>query len=391
MSIRPKPLSLAHAVSDMDKRRQFDLVFAVLCVAFFGLELSTIVVDPPFAWIMYAIYVVAVCCMPVVYAPSALALCALSLVMNLIPQDVSGPSIEWGVWYALIVLALRWHKWPAFCVAMTVIVGRYIGAALAWGWLEASTLGITWLCVLAYLIGVGLRVWKHQVQRRQRDLALTEQRERQIHMLRIMHDSVAGTLSVAVLRCRNARATVPERSSQANEWEQVEVLISKALLDIRSEIIEPAWKLLDGAEEAEEVEKVEVPRQVVDISHALPERLDYTDEFLAALGYEGRSLMGDMTRCDSVVAAMLPDIITELGTNIAKHGAPGEYALVVQPYQGEGVRVTSSNILATHGEQRGSSYGLRLMESRLQAINGQAHYGVDGDEWTIAIQIPSQQ
>ncbi|MCH3975817.1 MULTISPECIES: hypothetical protein [Bifidobacterium] len=99
--------------------------------------------------------------------------------------------------------------------------------------------------IVAIAVGYGLRRWQEWEARREklrRDAALQAERLRLLHSL---HDSVAGSLSYAVLQCRNTAYELPQDDSQRAWLIGLEHHLEAILVTLRSEVIEPAKQVLD--------------------------------------------------------------------------------------------------------------------------------------------------
>lgn len=99
--------------------------------------------------------------------------------------------------------------------------------------------------IVAIAVGYGLRRWQEWEARREqlrRDAALQAERLRLLHSL---HDSVAGSLSYAVLQCRNTAYGLPQDDPQRARLVGLEHHLEAILVTLRREVIEPAKQVLD--------------------------------------------------------------------------------------------------------------------------------------------------
>lgn len=345
-------------------------------------------------WLVMAVRIVLYLALP--WAPVAVAyvICIFNLAAFAIPMPGNGMEYI-GTCYALALLAWRGSRKRACACLCVVLVGSvaitllksegYVPDRLSW------LVGLAPYCI-ALFCGLVVREWQDLLVRRRLAEREVAYREKQLRMVHILHDSVANTLSYAVLLCR---------SRQGGNDEQVERLLEQALKALRSDVIAPAANRTDDDGQAvgmsvetrmPDAERDDNRSYADDVRAVLKE----TNDRLAVLGFAGESILIDRGGNPSRQwSQCVCGIVRELGSNIAKHAAPGDYALTVVA-DTERTTIMSSNECddgrlpkeEEHDEVLSSRFGLNDLLNAVHNVGGTAEWCREGNEWSIAIELP---
>ena len=330
------------------------------------------------------------------FAPVAVAyaICVFNLAAFAVPMPGNGMEYV-GTCYALALLAWRGSRKRASACLCVILAGTVAVTLLKSDGYVPDCL--SWLASLApYCIalfcGLMVREWQNLLVRQrlaEREIAY---RKEQLRMVHTLHDSVANTLSYAVLLCRNR---------QGEQDERIEHLLEQALRALRSDVIAPVAKRIDDDDEqaigtALEARLPDADRDddrscMDDVRAALKE----TSDRLSALGFTGEAILIDrggnpVRRWSESVCA----IVCELGSNIAKHAVPGNYALTVVTDADQTTIMSSNDCDDGHmpkeerDEALSSGFGLGDLLNAAHNAGGTAEWCREGNEWSIAIELP---
>ena len=331
--------------------------------------------------------------LPFVPVAVAYAICAFNLVVFAVP--LPGNGMEYiGTCYALALLAWRGSRKRACACLCIVLIGTvaitllksdgYVPNWLSW------LAGLAPYCI-ALFCGLVVREWQNLLVRQrlaEREIAY---RKEQLRMVHTLHDSVANTLSYAVLLCRGR---------QDEHDEQIERLLEQSLKTLRSDVIAPVTNQIDvdddrtaGASMAACLSDANRAGDSSCMDDVRAELRGISDR-LAALGFTGEAIFinrgGDPVHQWS---EMVCGIVRELGSNIAKHAAPGDYALTV--VTDDGRTTIMSNACADdrqmggkHDEALSSGFGLGDLLNVVHNAGGTAEWCCEDGEWSIAIELP---
>lgn len=324
--------------------------------------------------------------------------------------------------FAWAVLGRRWGRLLPSCLMVAGIeTGLVVCRLTAIAWLE-------WVALLlqpaiAWSVGALIRqLIDAQARRRLAEQRLRTERER-LAMVRVLHDSVANTMSYALLRCRAIEDAEGMTGDLLVELRDVEHAMEQALGELRSKILE-SRPLADAVAESRSghgASPATVHRDVL-------QRLDLIDSRLRKLGFSGHSMcVGDIAALPGDVAHTIVRAVSEIGMNIVKYGEPGEYSLAVAISHG------GANIIAVNrcrgnerpnfrnadsdspsdgstgetcsryrrrrsgpGDDAGlnmalrSGHGLASIRGEVQRLGGTVSVCEENGEWSIAVCIPPQ-
>ncbi|KAA8821668.1 sensor histidine kinase [Bifidobacterium vespertilionis] len=377
-------------------------------------------------------YMASLVVLPIFPVPSSVAIAMVALAQMLMPVRVLGyVTIQslWGLWYALIVLALERSVWAsgAIVAAFALLSVAQGERPFRWGIMHVSVMGMLPFFLIALAVGASMHVWRTTAREQARaqaeaaaEHALLEQRNRQqqerLNMLHQLHDSVAGTLTYAVMQCREAQLDCSEE--QRIQYERIESTVEDALNVMRSRVIEPTRRLMredrlenDGKSDisggADAVRPVRAAVSPVDASvpsddvdaRTILDMLDHVAKRLRHSGYRCETLLrGDSSLLGDHATAIVRQALEEIGNNILKHGVRG-YCVIMVTCAERKVTVWSSNIVdGSHcvGDRGGKTHvpqhdglGLELIRRRVALLGGSLATSCEDGEWTTIVTIPS--
>ncbi|MBW3094802.1 hypothetical protein KIH75_05510 [Bifidobacterium sp. 64T4] len=346
-------------------------------------------------WALAVARVILYLALPCAPIAAAYAICVFNVIAFAAPIPGNGPEYI-GTCYALALLAWRGSRRKA-CACLAVVLAGTVAVLLTKsdGYFPDPVSLLTVLapyCV-ALLCGLVVREWQGLLLRQRladREIAY---RKEQLRMMHTLHDSVANTLSYAVLLCR---------SEQGEHDERVERLVEQALKALRSEVIVPVTNRIDDtdAQSMGALSKASMPDTSRDDDRSRTGEvravLKEVSDRLAALGFTGEAMLIDRGGCPTRQwGRLVCTIVGELGSNIAKHAVPGDYAMTVV-IDADRTTIMSSNgcgdgsrVGKTCGEGvLSSGFGLRDLSNIVRNAGGTAEWCTEDGEWSIAIELP---
>lgn len=349
-------------------------------------------------------YMLAAVSLPLAPVPASAAIVVAALAEALLPMFIIGDvhvHALWGLGYALIVLAVERSVWVsaiialAFCVVSVVRDGELSTGAGGPGAFDLPAR----ITVPFVLVALGAGMTVHLWRKVRADRAAAEMRRRlleqenaqyaeRLNMLHQLHDSVAGTLTYALMLCRRGRT-----EGDVAQYQYVESAIEEALDHMRREVIEPTRRLVDAHGTAPD------GKPAVTASPMSPDAIDVQLGRIATrlrqLGYRCETLLrGDRTTLPEDRAIVIARTIEEIGNNILKHGEPG-YCAITVTIDGDGAATIWSSNLAEPGRTRsadgtnGNGEGLDLIRRSIRPFGGRLVTSCEDDEWTTVVTIPA--
>lgn len=239
---------------------------------------------------------------------------------------------------------------------------------------------------MAWCVGTLLRYGLNQARQQSIMQEKEAQRKNQLALLHILHDSIANDLVYAILEIRKLNSQSNE--SQNNYLSSVTETLESVLEQLRSQVILPL------REQVFQSEQCSSDIQIIQSTPAT--RIRRTNLTIARqlheCGFKGHpQFIGDANGLDTAHVLFIINCIRELGGNILKHGSPEEYALSVE-ITDDSIIVLSSNRVSTDQmqmNQHQSGNGLTLLRNDIYSFGGLISYAIDGNEWTIYIEVPT--
>lgn len=220
------------------------------------------------------VYVAALLALPLLPVPASVTIVLVTLSEVMMPQDSWAVPSIWGLWYAMIVLAMHGLLWPALAsIAVLSCLSWMKGDRLTIAMFHPSMMLMLPFLIVACMLGLGMRMWRLETRRRERAEARRMLLEREnaqyrerLDLLHELHGSVAGSLAYAVLVCRQMReecdvpagADTPDSAAadpgvhaedarfaalREESW-QAEQAVTRVLESLRREVIEPTKRLV---------------------------------------------------------------------------------------------------------------------------------------------------
>lgn len=369
-----------------------DIVASALCLVFFVLELFGSVPTDGLSIAIQILYILGILALPLFPIPSTWWILSVCIIGAIVPHIIEGPSFDWGSWYALAVLGMRWKLIPSLIWVVVTSGAIYYDGGHQWGWNDSAAIVQTLFYIASFAIGYAIHQW-NILDTRRRDVERTaERRKEQLDLLHIMHDSVATSLSIAVLQCRNAAREAAGDIEQHDKWFEVENRLVQTLQEIRQSVIEPAktdLALIGNNNHMQIKHDTELEGMAIAQPSApsVEQALADIDWNLNVLGFIGSSICEvDFTGCSIEHTRLVCRIITELGNNIAKYGLPPDYAMYISG-RGSTISVVSSNMIDQNrvpDPALSSGYGLQSLRTEIES-NGSMEISHDNGEWTVTI------
>ena len=207
-----------------------------------------------------------------------------------------------------------------------------------------------------------------------------EQREqaKQIHLVRTLHDDIGGSLSYALLLCRNAQAET-DPDTLRTSLETITQTVESTLADLRTNIITP----LSASTPASTAISRNVDESTTTGSCArLCQNVLRQPALLEQAGFNGTIHVSGEATDES--ANLVNICLTEICNNILKHGT---HSYVVRIRFGERTTLVASNEIAAGEAQPDSAHhGLEMLESRLHDLGAAMTVSEEDGIWTLAIE-----
>lgn len=359
----------------------------------------------PVGWPVVALVALLVVlpCAPVVFSVAVIACCVVCTVVPFAGADVNWLNAV-PMWLALAVLGYRCGSLKALIGVLAAGAVPSCFAIVAGDELAASIAPTVQTCVIWWCIGSMVAV----LGRAERDKAAakerSEQYEHRLRILHILHDSLANDLVYTLLQCRSiashdvdgaddtgGKADADETYASIGEIERT---LDRCLTRLRQDVIVPERAALDEAG----IVAVSAPGSApvsgderVSLHAALAPVLAETTRQLKSQGWNGTAhLNGECPDADGETVRLIEACVRELGSNIAKYGDPGTYALEVEACD-DHINIYSSNPVSGTGAASPaftSNCGLSLLQNRIEHVGGSMEYAREDGEWTICIAIP---
>ena len=354
---KPKPLTklVAHL-----RAHPFIIAGTLFCVAVLVFEWLTYWPDlngfETALSTLIPVLTLGVAIMPVPFSLSIIVVEVLRGIFYIFPVVHSGPTVYYSVWLALIVIG---YEMPAkYAIPITVIAAldTMVDNAIFQVPFDANDIGFAATFLLDGFAGLAIRRNKEFARLRY------EQREqaKQIHLVRTLHDDIGGSLSYALLLCRNAQAET-DPDTLRTSLETITQTVESTLADLRTNIITP----LSASTPASTAISRNVDESTTTGSCArLCQNVLRQPALLEQAGFNGTIHVSGEATDES--ANLVNICLTEICNNILKHGT---HSYVVRIRFGERTTLVASNEIAAGEAQPDSAHhGLEMLESRLHDL-----------------------
>lgn len=350
------------------------------CVAFYITEWVIVwrtlsPIETAISW-LFLLLTVAIAWKPIVFS---VVLCAGSAIMFMLPVTVHVPTIFWASWLALGILGAKLHPrlstpLGALVAASTVIPAVFRGQALT-----ASTMTFACSFLLATFAGMMLRRNREYTRLK----TIEQHQHEQIHLLSTLHDNVAGSLSYALLLCRNAQDS-PDDSVARSSLPTICTTLEETLQMLRTRVIAPlsASATVDTYDDAHD--SSDGYATLCQNMLRQQRRLDAA-QFTGAITCTGEP--------ESQLASAVSSMLTELCNNMLKHGT-GSYMVQITFANPTAVSIVAVNDIHAdeHDETSQSSqpthHGLTMLKARVETLGGTIAMENEDGTWMTTIIIP---
>lgn len=364
---------------------------SLLCIAFAVIEQMGNAKASPLGLSFAALYVAGLIAIPFRHVPAAVFMCLLATMRASIPFIVDGPSDYWGSWYALGVLA--YEARPITVIAAIALVG---GSALYDSIRSYGSWGISSTSYSLTFVAAGIAGWllrsrdttrQFKVRMHIDNVRLKAQAEK-LAMLHELHDSVATSLTYAVLYSRLARSRCRRGSDAAKDLQEVENAVSQALRRLRERVIIPADASISG--ESRSGASASIPiGPAPDLHRFVREQV----EQLRKLRFTPVASVELLCPLPRSLEYVMDEFVAEICSNIAKYASQGIVTLCMQTMGTDQIVIISSNICRNDEPKDtdpifSSRTGLVSMRKRVEELDGDIDFCRENDEWTISIRLP---
>lgn len=308
-------------------------------------------------------------------------------------------SVATGVLLMLLALTTDGQtRMSAFaCVAPIIVAGgqgrwRLTVGLTAWyltvlAVLEAPDLqplnlmhaAMTWSLVLciAVVLAAGLdRIRTQRIASEQRrEAELLEQRRA---IARELHDTIAHTATLTLLRATTAREHLDDKplitadlDFMAAACKQMTVDLRKLLAAIRGPVDEP---IADEPQVS--------PRAALATAKVTLERAGFRPAILPD---------GSLDDLPPATRQALVRTITEAAANIARHGDPSKPCSLLLERTGQGVEFVATNTVCGARFRHGNGFGLLGLGERIRSLGGELNVSNNAPNWVLHARIPFGQ
>lgn len=345
--------------------------------------------------ILYAVLLVGMAISRIA-APCAMMI--LALFITLTPQMVYGPSVLWGTWVAIAFLSMRTSPIVSIVLTSSLTIATFVYQILQH---EPITVGV--VCMSAtypFALLIGLLVRKqHEIDLLKVSIAVAQekakQQQRNSALVRLLHDSVASSMTYALLLCRQEQRCLETHNVEksAKLLQQLDQTLLRTLREIRTGAIR---SLMDASSQTGVQYAGDSISALHDSQrHRLFRIVDEAQQRLESLGFTGSITVDDVYLLPAKYIPPTCDIVQEMANNILKHGKPGPF-LIRLSFNNTMLRIISSNIAGNDGMKPHSidratenmRYGYSLIKQTVETLSGTVAVNDEDDEWTVVVSIP---
>ena len=373
------------------KKRKSYCVASALCLVLTCLELVFYPLDAynGVGIVSSILYVTALMAMPFYPLPSALMLLANNVLWSIVPIGVFDVSDYAGVWYALVVLGVTGGTWVAIGGTSLLCIAFYINAFPQEGRLTLGMISLSFFYAFFCLLGLSIRWHTQSLKAKAQQDALRRENDYQAERLKLLHqlhDSLAGDLSYAVMRCRRFAAIAADNPIQASDIHEIEIIVAKALDNLRNDVITPVRNALYSENNASVT-------SIADDNTDLNSIVRRCEQRLHAIGIAGKVIIDPhLCTLPSETIVLLNQILTELSNNIIKHGDHRSFTMHIRKTVDSTIELFVSNSYQPDMKpeiQTQQGAGLMLLQQTIAEHGGSINVNNENDEWTVGIILTS--
>ncbi|MBT1176467.1 hypothetical protein JS532_02665 [Bifidobacterium callimiconis] len=315
--------------------------------------------------------------------------------------DMSGASLFYGMWVALAAVGRYgrsrwWWLMPPVIAAVRWMVAARAGVPFG----DYVILLMSFFVVYAFGRAMSWRAVAVQAEQdrlryeRERDRA--EAMRRDARAASRIHDAVTNNLTYMAMRLDYERSHSGNEEQHAALFDDLYSRTIDTLGEVRTVI-----NMLDGNDgNAEAGSSTATFSSCASFPEYARDVLDHGDRYLSQFGFVGDSTLIDnlptdrSTDADDVTRereSAVIDLLRELYTNIAAHGAPsGEYRVVVRRNH-DVLSIDQVNDIAEHSllpDKPHSGKGLSLHCTRFAALGGSVSTSAEDGTWILHATLP---
>ncbi|KAB7791340.1 Sensory Transduction Protein Kinase [Bifidobacterium leontopitheci] len=351
--------------------------------------------------VLYAVGLIGLSWRPL---PACVLLCAVQLGELLLPLDIQGPDPIWGACLAVIGLAVSRPVGVAASTAVLMMCAVPLGYWMYGSAVDMLALSPMLAFAAAFTVGYVSRLRERMTEEHRRiekARSELERQRRQLELVHVLHDSVAGSCAYSIMMCRKLRDGDHELDADtAFVISDIERTLTQTLHELRNTVISPMRSELDGdgavddmADRTSQSSSGRQDRAAVagsDVT-ALSSLRWRQAERLATLGFDGTiQLRGPIAGCREI--PLLQTILLEATNNIIAHGSAGPYAIVITAEPDGGFRMSASNQCgAAKPDDQRDHHGLTMLRALVETHHGVMRAGATDGEWILYVEIPAEK
>ncbi|NMM93212.1 GHKL domain-containing protein [Bifidobacterium oedipodis] len=371
------------------KKRKSYCVASALCLVLICLELVFYPLDTynGVGIVSSILYATALMTMPFHPLPSALMLLANNVLWSIVPIGVFDVSDYAGVWYALVVLGVTGGTWVAIGGTSVLCIAFYINAFPQEGRLTLGMISLSFFYAFFCLLGLSIRWHTQSLKAKAQQDALRRENDYQAERLKLLHqlhDSLAGDLSYAVMRCRRFAAIAADNPIQASDIHEIEIIVAKALDNLRNDVLTPVRESL----QIDSINHLAVTRKDTDNVNASVQRFM---QRLNSIGMKGSAYIDEqIPPLSSETRILIDNILIELANNIIKHSNRQSYAMNIRSNKDSNIEIFVSNTYHPRTSPEGQTkhgMGLQLLKQTVEKHGGHVGINCEDGEWAVSITL----
>lgn len=315
--------------------------------------------------------------------------------------DMSGASLFYGMWVALAAVGRYgrsrwWWLMPPLIAAVRWMVAARAGVPFG----DYVILLVSFFVVYAFGRAMSWRATAIQAEqdrlRYERERDRVEAMRRDARAASRIHDAVTNNLTYMAMRLDYERSRSGNDEQHAALFDDLYSRTIDTLGEVRTVI-----SMLDGNDgNTETGSSTATSSSCTSFPEHARDVLDHGDRYLSQFGFVGDSTLIDnlptdrSTDADDVTRereSAVIDLLRELYTNIAVHGAPsGEYRVVVRRNR-DVLSIDQVNDIAEHSllpDKPHSGKGLSLHCTRFAALGGSVSTSAEDGTWILHATLP---
>lgn len=371
-------------IQSIYNHRNVTYIFPFIIILLTIIEFYINITSSVFIIILAIIHICSVTCIPKYPKISSIITLSTFMICCFIP-DNGGPSMIWGVWYALFFCGLYADAWYELIYPFAISACR-IWRSYAIGMELSQYVLLLSSFFIAYFIGKET-LWKQTTTHLKYDKILYEQAraillnsQKEAAAATKIHDTATENLAYMAIVLDQAKT----RHETLNE-ETINILYNRTIQTLRE--IRTAINVLNGDETIlQEIKSTPIRRKLQLIA-------TQGDIYLKDLGFSGETVIAKniTSHIKSEHEEEILSLLHELYTNIAVHAKPyGNYHILIRKSKSniQFFQVNETSRQSLFPEKPSSKKGLSLHAATIQSFGGALHTSLEDDSWTLQACIP---